>query len=148
MESLSNFDWLQEICQGKVSPQTWHNKKVLRLDEIKHPYKQYTTKYYTGYIDPSKITGIDYAFGYNFTRDLSWLELLNGLRRFNRIRRNIRSYDDIIKHIHNPALGDDKCVYQFENEYVTFSGQHRMCLAMFLEVELVKVDIHKQILLY
>lgn len=146
MESLTNFAWLQEICQGKVASQIWHNNRVLRLNEIVQSHT-FRTEFSVGCINPDQIIGIDYGFGYNFSSDISWIELLNSLHRFHKIRRNLYSYNALIEHIHSQTLGDEKCVYQIEDKYVTFSGQHRMCLAMFLEVECVKVNIHKQIFL-
>src|SRR5690606_29129091 len=93
-------------------------------------------------ISPKIICGIEYGDGYNDRKDINWLELFISLKRLNRVVRNFRTYEEIIKHIHYPHK-DEKQVSQFGNHYFTSSGQHRLCLAKLLDVESVEVKIIK-----
>lgn len=137
---LSNYEWLTLICGDKIHPQPWYHDRVLRLDEIRDRNIQYHEEYATLYINPKQIIGIEYGFGYNFYNDITWLYLINELYRFKEIRKKQISYESLVEHVHNDTL-DDKCVDQYGDNYITRNGQHRLCLAKFLEIPLVKVNV-------
>ena len=97
---------------------------------------------YTEKINPKDIIGIEYAFDYNFSEKINWYELLCRLRRLKHVINNFKTKEDIINHIHY-KYGDaeSKCVWKFGKHYFTTSGQHRLCLAKFLNVESVEVYV-------
>lgn len=115
------------------------NDKVIRPDEIPNHdfYEEVNT--YEDYINPSKIIGIKYAFAYNFFTDITWFQLLTKLKRLDRVMKNFKTYEELISHINHNE--DEKSVSKYGDYYITTSGQHRLCLAKFLNLEKVKVSI-------
>lgn len=81
----NNFEWLQSVVD--VEDQPWHHDRVIRLNEIEnHRFYKKSCRCYRALVNPLAIKGIDYWPEYNARKDISWIELLNELKRFDRIR--------------------------------------------------------------
>ena len=64
------------------------------------------------------------------------------MRRLKRVINNFKTKEDIINHIHYKYGGaESKYVWKFGKHYFTTSGQHRLCLAKFLNIESVEVYV-------
>lgn len=100
-------------------------------------------KRYKSKINPQCIVGISYGFAYNCYRKINWHQLLNELHRFDRIMKNFSSKEDVIDNHVNHKYGgaEGKDVLKFGSHYFTTSGQHRLCLAKFLDLESVEVEV-------
>ena len=97
------------------------------------------SKSYRGYINPENIIGIEYGCDYNFFHEINWHELLNGLRRFKDVQK-FKSKNELINHVYNDYK-EEKWVFKYGGNYFTKQGQHRLCLAKFLNIKNVEVDI-------
>lgn len=128
----------------------WHNDIVYHPSHIKHLQFFKKAGSCKEYINPANICGIDYAYSYNCpmykTVDwrYNWLEFFTDLKRLDRVMDNFDSREDVVNHIHHAK--EDKIVYQYGEHYFTMGGQHRLCLAKFLEVPEVEVIVVKHIL--
>ncbi|MBT0550787.1 replication initiation protein [Riemerella anatipestifer] len=138
MEGLNRLDWVKKIYPD-FKEAKWMNDNVIRPEEIENYDFYEESNTYEDYIDPSKIIGISYADDYNYYHDITWLQLLNELKKLHLVIGNFKTYDEVIKHIYYSK--GDKCVYKYGEYYITTSGQHRLCLAKFLNLEKVKVFI-------
>lgn len=136
---ISNFDWLSETCG--IQAQSWHQDKVLKASQIENSkfYKR-ERDYYDDYINPAQIVGIEYGYAYNCFNEITWLDLINALKRFDRIRRNMSSLDELLDHAHND-YNETKTVAKYGNQYITLAGQHRLALCKFLGIQSVKVSV-------
>jgi hypothetical protein len=135
--------WLKSIYP-KFKKQQWHSDKVFHPTHIKnHSFFKEDT-HLLGKIDPRKIHGIEYAYLYNDplnspNKKIDWLYMLHNLKRLHDIIDNFKTTEEIINHIHN--CKESKVVLQFGDHYFTTAGQHRLCLAKFLEIPEVEVEI-------
>ena len=136
--------WLRSIYPAYVQ-QTWHNTPVYHPSHIKHlPYFT-RAKTTTERICPKKICGIQYAYHYNCPaykpKDwrLLWIEFFRSLKRLDWVIDNFNDLDSVINHIHTNK--EQKWVMRYGDHYFTRGGQHRLCLAKFLDVEQVEVDV-------
>lgn len=134
--------WIKTF-QPNYEEQKWHTDKVYHPSEIDNidfftPYRNYDSL-----INPKQIIGIDYAYGYNCPsygkKDIDWKYMLKWLKRLDRVIDNFKDKESLIEHIHKDR--DPKSVLKYGNHYFTTSGQHRLCLAKYLEVEQVKVYV-------
>lgn len=147
--SEERIQWLKSL-HPRFIEQTWHNDVVAHFSHIH--YKQFFKRAGTfkEKIDPSKIYGIDYSYGYNCIMykpkewRYYWINFFTELRRLDRIINNFKTKDEVIKHIHQAK--EAKTVEQYGNHYFTIGGQHRLCLAKFLEVPEVEVNVVKYVL--
>lgn len=139
IDDKNNYEWLSELCD--IQSQEWYSNKVLRPSDIKH-YKFYKSeaKSYRCFINPSDIVGIEYAYSYNCFNEINWLDLINNLKRFERIRRNINTHNGLLEHSLND-YNENKTVAKYGNQYITIAGQHRLALCKFLGVKSVEVDV-------
>lgn len=136
---LSRIDWIKEIYPDFVESE-WMHEAVISQADIKLFFLYETDRFeYEDYINPRDIIGIFYAFAYNWFSDISWTELLNSLKRFDWIRDNFSSYQEVEHHIHNNK--ETKLVEKYGDQLITIRGQHRLCLAKFFRIEKVKVHI-------
>lgn len=136
---MTNFEWLSSI--NPMPPSDWHNDSVIRISDIAN-YQFYNKdeKYYRAVIDPQAIKGISYGYAYNCFSDISWLELLNSLKRFSYVQFKFSSFEDIVEHIHND-YNEPKTVFKYGDILITACGQHRMALAKFLKIPAVEVNV-------
>lgn len=138
--NIEREEWIKTL-QPKSDFQKWHKNKVYHPTEIKD-YEFYSFKTdYTAIIKTSDIIGIQYAYAYNCPskgkNKYNWSDLLSNLKRLDSVINNFKDLNSITKHIH--LNEDPKAVLKFGNSYFTISGQHRLCLAKYLEVENVEV---------
>jgi len=79
---MTNFEWLTSITP--MPAEDWHSDPVIRISDIpNHQFYKKDEKYYRAVIDPQHIKGISYGYAYNCFSDITWLELLNSLKRFS-----------------------------------------------------------------
>ncbi|WP_312508816.1 hypothetical protein [Chryseobacterium culicis] len=143
------IEWLRSL-NPKFDDQNWHDDVVVHFTHIKnfHFFRSAGTS--TEKIDPRKICGIDYSYGYNCVMykpedwRYYWLQFFTDLRRLDRVIDNFSTKEKVIEHIHNAR--EAKTVVQYGNHYFTVGGQHRLCLAKFLEVPEIEVDVIKFVL--
>jgi hypothetical protein len=136
---MTNLAWLQSITP--VSNEQWHDELVIRVSNIEHhQFYSKVEKQYRAVINPADIKGISYAYSYNCFNDITWLELLNSLKRFDYIQRKFSSAEEIIEHVHND-YNETKTLFKFGEILITACGQHRMALAKFLKLPAVEVHI-------
>lgn len=141
MYNDNRLDWLQEIYP-EYKNQEWHNDNVYHPDRDVENRSCYTeVGREIKFISPKLISGIEYAFAYNCYKEINWLELFMSLKKLNGIIKSFRTRKEVKKHIHTNI--DLKTVEQFGDMYFTTSGQHRLCLAKFLDVEYVEVQVIK-----
>lgn len=144
--SKEREDWFASI-QPNYTEQTWHNDIVFHPSHIKHQDFFKRTSIMTEHISPSKICGIEYAWGYNCPAfkpsdwRLHWIEFFRELYRLDWVIDNFKTRKSLMEHIHKNI--EPKSVMQYGNHYFTIGGQHRLCLAKFLELESVQVSVHK-----
>lgn len=81
-------------------------------------FKKRESGYYDDYINPAHIVGIEYAYAYNCFNAITWFDLINGLKRFDRIRRNMSSYEELLDHVHND-YNETKTGAKYGNQYIT-----------------------------
>lgn len=137
-DQITNFKWLNTV---KLIPsEQWHNEKVIRINDIDNFYFYGQSIHYEAAIDPSKIKGIEYAWAYNHNTDICWLDLLNDLKRFQYVKVNFHSLNDLIDHIHKD-YNEGKSVLKYGDTLITSVGQHRLTLAKFLNIPSVKVSV-------
>ena len=136
--------WVKSF-QSNYENQKWHNDKVYHPTELKHydffePYKNYDLK-----ISPKDIIGIDYAYGYNCpiygSNNIDWNYILKWLKRLDRVIDNFKDIENMTEHIRTNK--DQKSVSKYGNNYFTTSGQHRLCLAKYLELNDVEVYVQE-----
>ncbi len=143
------LDWLKSIFP-EFKKEPWHTLPVYHpeIDFLYEKFFEEESKSELIEIDPSKIIGIKYSYGYNGNpyrkpREymINWMDLFYLLRRLDRVIDNFKSKDDLIAHIHRNI--DKKRVRKYGNHYITTSGQHRLCLAKLLGLKKVKVSVTK-----
>jgi len=137
--------WLKSIYPT-FEKLKWHTDKVFHPLHIKHYSFFKEDIRYNAKINPTKIHGIQYAYQYNDplhdpNKRIDWLDLLHNLKRLDSIIDGMKTRESVVDHIHN--CKESKVVLQFGNHYFTTAGQHRLCLAKFLEVSEVEVEIIK-----
>ncbi len=137
-------EWLKKI-HGEFKDMLWHDEKVFHPTELKHfeYFKEYAV--YDKEINPKKIIGIKYDFGYNCPsygdRSIDWKYMLKWLKRLDRVIDNFKTKEEVIKHIQKNT--DPKAVLKYGGHYFTTSGQHRLCLAKYIELDEVKVSVRE-----
>ncbi|MBV7441574.1 hypothetical protein KRX57_09075 [Weeksellaceae bacterium TAE3-ERU29] len=131
-------NWIK-LFQPNYKNQKWHKEKVYHPNDIKHLKYFKLYKIYDDYINPKNIIGIKYGYGYNENKEIDWLYMLQNLRRLHRVIDNFKDKKSLIEHIHRNK--DEKSVLKYGNYYFTTSGQHRLCIAKYLELEKVKVSV-------
>ncbi|RLJ75103.1 hypothetical protein [Pedobacter alluvionis] len=141
-------DWLASIHPG-------YENQTFISEDVAHPSHILHSRFFTEkevmieYISPKKICGLEYAWGYNCPAykskewRMKWIEMIHSLRRLDRVIDNFKTKSEIIAHIHGDE--DPKVVMQYGDHYFTTSGQHRLCLAKFLEVDQVQVSVRKYV---
>lgn len=136
--------WLKSF-QPNYEKQKWHNNKVYHPTDIRNYDFFKSHKNYKALINPKHIVGIEYAYGYNCPiyekKNIDWNYMLRWLKRLDRVINNFKDKKSLIEHIHND--NDPKSVLKYGNQYFTTSGQHRLCLAKYLEVENVEVYVQE-----
>lgn len=137
--------WLESIYP-EYKNQTWHNDQVFHPSHIKQYQFFKRAGSYTAKIDPKKIHGLEYAYGYNCpsyssNHKIDWKYMLHWLRRLDWVIDNFKNREEIIEHIHKNS--EPKEVIKFGDHYFTTGGQHRLCLAKYLDVDEVEVTINK-----
>lgn len=96
---MDNFNWLKEIAN--INEKHWHQDNVIRYWDIPNHEFYDKEKRYTAFIKPTDIKGIDYAYAYNCFNDITWLDLINRLKRFRDVRTKNASREELIDHVHN-----------------------------------------------
>ncbi|RQO37750.1 hypothetical protein DBR39_12735 [Chryseobacterium sp. KBW03] len=143
---LERIKWLKNL-NPNFNEQDWYGEVVVHFSHIRHLQFFRQTGTFKEKIDPAKICGIDYSYGYNCImykpKDwrYHWLQFFTDLRRLDRVIDNFPTKVKVIHHIH--LAEEAKTVVQYGNHYFTIGGQHRLCLAKFLEVPVVEVDVIK-----
>ncbi|WP_454045027.1 hypothetical protein [Chryseobacterium sp. Marseille-Q8038] len=143
------IDWLKSL-NPKFIDQKWHDDVVVHFSHIEHLQFFKSAGTFREKINPAKICGIDYSYGYNCImykpKDwrYHWLQFFTDLRRLDRVIDNFPTKVKVIHHIH--LAEEAKTVVQYGDHYFTIGGQHRLCLAKFLEIPEVEVDVIKYVL--
>ena len=137
----TNLEWLNSISPIKDQP--WQHEKVIRIAEIDNiQFYQRDCRCYRAVMNPQDIQGIDYAYEYNFYEEITWLQLLNSLKRFDWIKNNKNTYEALVEHIQNDYQ-EAKLVEKYGDVYITGKGQHRLALAKFLGLAKIEVNIQE-----
>ncbi|RKE80777.1 hypothetical protein [Chryseobacterium sp. AG363] len=142
------IEWLRSL-HPKFDEQNWHDDVVAHFSPIKNFHFFRSAGTFTEKIDPRKICGIDYSYGYNCIMHKPkdwryyWLQFFTDLRRLDRVIDNFPTKEKVIDHIHKAK--EAKTVVQYGDRYFTIGGQHRLCLAKFLEVTEIEVDVIKYV---
>lgn len=139
---MDNFNWLKEIAN--INEKHWHQDNVIRYWDIPNHEFYDKEKRYTAYIKPPDIKGIDYAYAYNCSSDITWLEILNRLKRFKDVRTKNSSREELINHAHND-YNENKAVMKYGETLITITGQHRLALAKFLEIPSIQVYVAEKV---
>ncbi|REC61784.1 hypothetical protein DRF65_13680 [Chryseobacterium pennae] len=145
---LQRIEWLSNL-NPNFKNQIWHDDIVYLPDDL--IYKKYFRREGTvkKKINPSKICGIEYAYAYNCPIykpegwTYHWLEFFTNLMRLDWVIDNFPTKEKVINHIHHNA--ETKTVMQFGDHYFTTGGQHRLCLAKYLELDEVEVDVESYV---
>ncbi|MGE0079590.1 MAG: hypothetical protein AB7S48_17145 [Bacteroidales bacterium] len=114
----------------------WYIKKVLSENDIEH-FKFYSRvpKYsHPENINPQIICGTSHV---SYNRDTTWIEMLGGLK--NKIYFGGEKMASIIN---DYSLGG-KDIGKYGDKYLIHGGNNRLCIAKFMELESVKVDLHE-----
>lgn len=138
----NNLQWLNE--RYPIKPKKWHTEQVLRIHEVEHFrfYSHNPTKSYKDVIDPMDIKGIQYAYAYNDGCNITWVDLLNSLKRFKDIRQSNMYHRELVEHAQND-YNEPRTVSKYGSLYFTTTGQHRMVLCKFLDLKEVEVNINE-----
>lgn len=134
--------WLKNIYP-EFKEEKRFEENVYRPCDLKYfDFFNREEKQYTTVINPKDIVGIEYGLGYNYYRKINWYELLCNLRRLDHVMNNFKTKKEVIDHIHRHySENDNKCVWKFGTCYFSVDGQHRLCLAKFLDVQSVEVSV-------
>ena len=101
---MKNYDWLHQVCM--IKEEAWYLEKVIRIDQVEnHEFYEDTFTQYKAFVNPRQIRGIQYAYDYNDTNDITWMDLLNRLKRFDRIRSSLTDYSSLVSHVHKYHKG-------------------------------------------
>ena len=132
--------WLESIYPN-YKKQNWHENKVFHPAHLINKSFFVESSYYVDLINPQKICGLEYAYSYNHKIDceIDWKYMLHYLKRLDWVIDTLKSKEEIVDHIHNTT--GEKCVLKYGDHYFTIAGQHRLCLAKFLDICEVKVSI-------
>lgn len=142
------IDWIK-LHNPNYPNQHWHSDIVYRPDEILHKEFFYRKRTVKKKINPANICGIEYAYSYNCpaykAKDWTyhWDDLLRDLKRLDWVIDNLVDLDQIIDHIHFNE--EEKTVEQYGDHFFTTGGQHRLCLAKYLELDEVEVNVEEYI---
>ncbi len=137
---ITNFAWLNKNIV-EIGEEDWHDDMVMKISNIPDYEFFEPGSIEVGNINPKDIKGINYFPDYNSSKDITWMGLLNELKRFYRIKKNMKSHAQLIEHVHNDYKIERRTVSKYRDIYITTCGQHRLCLAKFLNVEKVTVTI-------
>lgn len=140
--SISNFGWLKELIA--IEECDWYSSRVKRTEDVEN-YAFYDSEPSESeeIIDPRKIVGISYCYDYNSSSEITWIELLNSLKRFHKIRSNFHSEEQLVTHSNADFSGDYRCLHKYGDEYFTVNGQHRVTLSKFLGLQSIKVKVRE-----
>lgn len=133
------LSWLKSIYP-EFEDKDFFYENVYRPSDLKYFDFFNFHKEYKGNINPQNIVGIRYAWAYNFMYDINWYQLFTSLHRLDSVIKDFKSKKDIINHIHH-NYEEEKYVLKYGDNYFTTGGQHRLCLAKFLNLESVHVNI-------
>lgn len=136
--------WIKSLVQNHKMEE-WFNKPVYHPSDIKYSDFFEESNRHTSLIDPSRIVGVEYGFGYNCPsynrKTYSWINHLENLKRLDWVIDNKGSKEELVEHIH--LNNDPKSVWKYGNHYFVTSGQHRLCLAKFLGLKGVEVSVRE-----
>lgn len=134
--------WIKSF-QPHYESQHWHKNKVYHPTELKNFKFFKGHKGYQAKINPKDIIGIKYDYGYNCPslgeKNVTWSYMLQELKRLDWVIDNCKDKNSLITHIHKNKAS--KNVLKFGNHYFTTSGQHRLCMAKYLELDQVEVYV-------
>ena len=117
----------------------WHNDKVIDLDEfIKGKGFLDVQNFHFEYdVNPSKIIGSSHCNYYSG----SWIQMLENLKRFHRLPQfypnSVEEYVNQQDNINLIKCGDN---------YFISEGNHRFCIAKFLEMKIKRVEVNEFLL--
>ncbi len=134
---IDRIEWIKHIYPS-FEFNDWNNDVIYFPHDLKYKDFFYLDRIYKGEIDPSQIIGIDY---FEYESCSNWTDLLYSLKRLNEVIKKQKTLEAVISHIKTDQ--DEKCVYKYGNHFFTFSGQHRLCLAKFIDMKSVSVQIHE-----
>lgn len=131
--------WLKSIYPEFEDKESFY-ENVYRPEDLKYYDFFNRKKQYKEYINPENIVGIRYAWAYNSHFKINWHQLLRELHRLKHVIENFKSKEEVINHIHH-NYSEQKYVLKYGNHYFTIGGQHRLCLAKFLNLKSVEVNV-------
>lgn len=139
---LSNYNWLNSICNNSLIKEDWYNEQVCYIDYR----KCITSSTAQEYIKACDIIGITNDHYFENTPSLSWFELLENLSRFYKFRDSIKGKNDkdLINLIHSRELfpPDFKRVCEWNGRYFILTGHHRLTIAKFLNIDNILVEVN------
>jgi hypothetical protein len=134
------IDWLKAIYP-EFKTKKWHNENVFKPSDLNYFEFFEESRTYTEKINPSSIVGIAYFPNYNFNKKIIWFELFYELTRLYKVVWNFKNWEALVSHINTNI--DLKTVSKFGNHFFTTSGQHRLCLAKFLDLKSIEVEVRE-----
>lgn len=123
----------------------WYRDPVFHPNHLKHIkyFKELCSSVKT--IDPRKIIGISHDLTYNFVKSylddpiLDWSDLLVHLQGINGLRRDFQDRESLLNHITRNKSSIQ--VHKYGNHYFSTDGQHRLCLAKFMGIPSIEVQV-------
>jgi len=140
-ETRNRLNWLKTIYP-EFKEQEWMSSEVINESQILDYDFYELNNSYRGNINPKDIVGIDYAWEYNCMNTISWFDLLGQLKRFKWIMADFKTYDELCAHV-SYNYKEGKYVSKYGDKLITTGGQHRLCLAKFLNINSVEVDVQE-----
>lgn len=148
-----SINWLEYITGNKIEPAQWHNQYVPNLDYDFQNYKQPIRFYTTNdriIVNPENIIAIQYGYEYC---GLTWKDFLENLKRPNQYIRRLHSMADILEFINGKydiySWGNKEApkeiirMCKIDDGFIVLNGQHRACIAKFLNIKIESVYIEK-----
>lgn len=139
--NLRAFEILS-ILNPSFKMQDWCQSPVLKLNEV--PYKEFykSTQEELVTLLPNIITGTNH---YSYNKG-SWINMLEGLKERGSTWKDVTK-ERVLKEIDEHNLKKDYIsIWQYSDNYIIMSGNHRCCYAKFLELDSIEVKLTKHIL--
>lgn len=138
----TSLGWLREVSGLPIQDEEWHYDYVPNLDcELRTG----CLKEGPGInmpVDPKDIVGLSYGFAYD---GKIWREHLRDLKRPGSIIRMNHTLGDlksfIDKSIHEDS-GDRIMMRQIGTKFIITNGQHRSCIAKFINYPIKSATVH------
>lgn len=138
----TGIEWLREVSGLPILDEDWHYHYVPNLDYELNRERLITGKSLDLCVDPKNIVGISYGYSYYGT---AWGEHLRSLKRPSSIIHLNHSLNDL-KNFINKSLSleslDRITLFQIGTKYIIVNGQHRSCIAKFIDYPIKDANVY------